>query len=380
MENSLEKSRNTSGPFPLPIGHRVGKSKMDFIEYCEFKHSDNMNCALWKDRDGEYLSSELETIGLNISGPFSKIDDQAIYFTCQKMGCEVKCPCSLCSNPPGQVDSDLSNCKTQCKLHFIEVQRDFDKRLHYSSNNVNYSGIPLNCQDCEQNIEEHKRLHSVIHSRCKFCKAYVTKLEGALTLQDCHENEKSFMSLDKRTCKKCYKVFRRSDIRKRHEDTNTCQEAHKQGISKVKKYKCDLCDVEFTENRNLVRHQKVHHEDFQMIKCEECEETFRRASNKERHVCLVHNYVEHNKNPNFPICKASRQYTCEICHGRFKTKFDCIRHKETVHEKENTFQCAHCPMEFLRKDSMQRHSRMYCRLRPCMIVSMIIKELLDCIQ
>ena len=57
MENSLEKSRNTSGPFPLPIGHRVGKSKMDFIEYCEFKHSDNMNCALWKDRDGEYLSS-----------------------------------------------------------------------------------------------------------------------------------------------------------------------------------------------------------------------------------------------------------------------------------------------------------------------------------
>ena len=118
MENSLEKSRNTSGPFPLPIGHRVGKSKMDFIEYCEFKHSDNMNCALWKDRDGEYLSSELETIGLNISGPFSKIDDQAIFFTCQKMGCEVKCSCSLCNNPSGKVDSDLPNCNTQCKLHF----------------------------------------------------------------------------------------------------------------------------------------------------------------------------------------------------------------------------------------------------------------------
>lgn len=382
MEESLKKKKNTTGPFAVPLGEVVGRSKINFLEYNAFLHSEKFECCQWKVEDRKHLVTDQKS-SLNINGPFSK-KDYAVYYTCQKNKCELRCLCSLCDNLPCsrtscQTESFCSKCNPQCQDHFVGVQRDFDPNLHFISSKMKYPGILKNCDECSRDLRQHNTYHSVIHQRCRFCQPTSIKLNDAISLNACEENERKYHSLEKRTCKSCFKLFTRPDLRKRHEDSNSCQNNDPKLKRKPGKYNCDICDKDFKDNCSLNRHTKIHQEDFQLVKCDLCQKSFMNTQNKERHLTLVHNILEYNKNPYFPICKDARQFACGICHEKFKTKFHCNRHEETTHNKQTSvqFQCKFCSENFSRKDNADRHSNYSCTLRSSEIVPLIMAELIE---
>ena len=162
---------------------------------------------------------------------------------------------------------------------------------------------------------------------------------------------KSFISLDNRTCQTCFKVFTRSDLRKRHEDTDSCQRKAVQKKQKPSQFKCDLCESVFKDKSSLKRHGKIHQENFKFHKCEECEKTFMNSQNKERHLTLVHNYLERNKNPNFPICRDSRKFLCDYCDGHSKPIIIAIVTKNQS-TKGKSHLCANFAMNLFSEKTM----------------------------
>ena len=148
-------------------------------------------------------------------------------------------------------------------------------------------------------------------------------------------------------------------------------------LERPKVYKCDYCGSGFSENQNLKRHEKIHKEDFDMNRCNDYGEAFGRKDNLERHMRNVHKYVEHNKNADFPIVRDVRKFSCDICHDSFKTKDQLNRHRESIHVKQEVYDCKYCGKEFLIKDNEKRHRHLYCNLRPSKIVLELIEVLVD---
>ena len=387
MEQTVKKKLKTVGPFSFPMGKVIGRPHNDFDDYNKFLHCEKQECCKWKVKGKTHLPTDTKTT-LNIIGPFSK-KDNATYYTCQKSSCEVRCLCSICDSSPCsdmlcKTGSFCRECNPQCYDHKVGVQRDFDLKVHSTSNKLKYPGIPLSCDRCKKDLQEHETEHSVIHQRCKFCLPVTVKIDGAMSLKVCRENERKHQSMENRTCKYCFKVFTRSDLRKKHEDLEICKKKNSLKVTSVgvtstalELFKCDICILEFKGYSSLKRHQKIHQENFQLLKCVECPKTFMNQHNKNRHMTLVHNYVEYNKNPFFPIPRESRPFKCEYCEDTFKTKYDCSRHRETKHVRDTIFQCKFCSEQFLRKYSANRHSSSYCKMRPYEIVKLVIADLID---
>ena len=162
-------------------------------------------------------------------------------------------------------------------------------------------GIPKSCAACKNDLEEHENWHSVIHPRCRFCKIVVHKLENASSFEHCTENEARVKSEDARTCSKCFKVFTKACNRKRHEDDKKCEKEATPTLEKKPKiFTCAFCEVSFSDECSLIRHKKIHEENFNCLKCDQCNKKFIREDNRaERHVKLVHNLVAKNKIQNF---------------------------------------------------------------------------------
>ena len=91
---------------------------------------------------------------------------------------------------------------------------------------------------------------------------------------------------------------------------------------------------------------------------------------------MVHKYVERNKNSLFAASQDVKKFVCDICNETFQTKQHLVRHKDSVHSKDETFPCRYCDKAFLRKDNAKRHSDLYCKLRPFIIVFEVLEELL----
>lgn len=384
MENIIKKKKDTIGPFPSPITGKVGIHNLGFETYNEYEHGSDVNCCTWDITETGHTATE-DSSEMNICGPFSMFDT-SLHYTCQLSKCDVKCLCALCRSPPCDMmlckgNSYCSECNVQCSDHFVGVLRDFDKKHDSLVNGEKCPGIPKNCKNCQSDIQEHKTWHSVIHSRCRFCKCFVEKLENASTLKECEENKKVMVSLDSRTCNKCFKVFSRQNYRKVHEDSGKCMKEGRSSLSmenkpKPKQYTCDICAITLSGKHNLTRHMKIHEESFTLLKCNKCETSFMREDNLEAHMINVHNYVEKSKNTYFPVNRESKQYVCDICDSVFKTKGVLNRHKKSVHDRENYFQCRYCQKEFNRKDNAQKHSQI-CTQDPGLFVREIITNILD---
>ena len=379
---TITKKHITVGPFPGPLGVTVKPGDLSFQEYTEYSHSDSGsdNCCSWKVEDKKHIRSEVKTV-TNICGPFSKIDS-SIYFTCQDQKCEVKCLCSLCNRTtcPAKLckaSSNCPDCNKQCDEHPLGMQRNFSYRNDFKSRKDKFPGIPKNCHECKNNFDEHELFHSVIHLKCKFCKYAAWKTEGASTLQEYKENETRLSFLDDITCQYCYKIFSRPDNRQKHEkEVHKCKEKTVKDAGMSCKYHCDYCDQKFSMLKNLIRHKAIHDEEYSLLKCDQCGQTFGRKDNKERHLYMVHKYVERNKNSLFAASQDVKKFVCDICNETFQTKQHLVRHKDSVHSKDETFPCRYCDKAFLRKDNAKRHSDLYCKLRPFIIVFEVLEELL----
>ncbi|ORX94885.1 hypothetical protein BCR34DRAFT_669575 [Clohesyomyces aquaticus] len=85
----------------------------------------------------------------------------------------------------------------------------------------------------------------------------------------------------------------------------------------------------------------------QRFRCPKCPKTFRRTSDKNKHVSKVH--------------KRSFPCTMNGCKAKsFGSGYDLARHKDTVHvASKKRFSCLvkECPSEFSRKDNMVKHMK-----------------------
>ena len=86
-----------------------------------------------------------------------------------------------------------------------------------------------------------------------------------------------------------------------------------------KPFKCDLCEVTFSNSSNLKRHVVSVHDKKKSFECDICEVSFSHKSLLKKHVASVH---EKNK-----------QFKCEICEKPFSKKGLVKRHISSVHEE-----------------------------------------------
>ena len=125
-----------------------------------------------------------------------------------------------------------------------------------------YAGIPLSCDSCTKDVLEHQVLQLVWHVRCRFD---MRPFE--------HKSEKIVKRNDAKTCSICLSISQDAYARRKHEETVhegfTCIKCgksytnrnalnyHEQTHNEIIKHDCALCELQFSSERNLVKHSEA---------------------------------------------------------------------------------------------------------------------------
>lgn len=84
--------------------------------------------------------------------------------------------------------------------------------------------------------------------------------------------------------------------------------------------------------------------------CPQCEATFRRRSDMNRHVRVVH--------------EKQRPFACPTCQNRFGEKSNMLKHVRMVHQNIRHFRCPHCQAAFGQRGNCEAHIRAVHEKRP----------------
>ena len=97
------------------------------------------------------------------------------FYTCQFEKCRIPCPCPLCHLNETQCSEhkikhgDLFNEKE----HVISIRSSeklcTDKKIIPKSYILKYSGIPITCPRCKEDLLFHHSYHIKYHKKCRFC-------------------------------------------------------------------------------------------------------------------------------------------------------------------------------------------------------------------
>ena len=122
-----------------------------------------------------------------------------------------------------------------------------------------------------------------------------------------------------------------ANTNKNHVNDNT---TNKNSIEEnIKEYKCDICDVVFTNSKDFKSHKKSSHA--KVFKCRLCELTFDISKELEEHIKTHDN---------------SEKFKCDQCEKVFYLKFRLKKHEE-IHSMNNISNCHYfnngksCPFE-----------------------------------
>ena len=105
--------------------------------------------------------------------------------------------------------------------------------------------------------------------------------------------------------------------------------------SQTSKFKCEKCEIGFSNKRNFDRHNRENHfesnvnvdyvenlEDLNITKCENCDKTFKRKSDLKRHSASVHRVIDTKK-----------EFICSVCGKEFSRKDAMNRHIKSLHKE-----------------------------------------------
>jgi len=104
-------------------------------------------------------------------------------------------------------------------------------------------------------------------------------------------------------------------------------------------FRCNLCNVTFSDEEMLARHMKSKHTAKTNI-CKDCGKAYSTKGSLAQH---VHHYHRH---PN--------AYSCKVCGKTFNRKDFLVKHEKT-HTNDREFQCKHCDKAFKTNASLSAH-------------------------
>ena len=292
------------------------------------------------------------------------IDRHLVYY-CNIGGCPDECKCSDCV-----MDATDEN-NTQCKDHIPDHPGNFDEECHiqyprkiFTINEVQKEFLPMKlpkmekaCQICQDNVFEHRFFHRSYHLFCNAC-IYMKMV-----------SERTFENV----CSYCLKVFKDKYKLKDHIGVHTelfmCQvcdkpfacnqtlKKHNQEFHEEKEeisFKCRVCDLKCSNERNLLAHEKTHLKSADINKCAMCpgEISFKQARALRRHYLSVHKIVpSHFLRPDL---HQAPHHPCNICGKLFGRKDTLEQHKAL--ESCLGFTCSFC--KFCSQDELQFKAHM----------------------
>ena len=396
-------------PSPLGQGPFIYDIDRDLALHTVFRHSSDQECVEWDpiEKKGWVVNFNLKPVdNKNFQGPASQLDMGLVY-TCQDGRCLVHCCCAVCMDQRTNCRNICKmnickNCSSQCSEHKIKLERLFDaktdqftlitSRFDAHRYAVPHAGIPLDCEQCQQDLLDHQTLHVVFHMRCKFCRSATRPYEAEIGGSSLHymDKEKEIRRREDISCEFCFNIFSDKYARIRHEKTEheksltkkfqcpDCEKCYsnvnafnhhtesKHKNESSQKFTCEICRDQFPSKTILADHRKSLHDGPEMestsFNCTVCGQKFKNKRSMFRHKREVHLLV--SKNLEFGDSE-SFGYKCERCDQKFERKENLKRHASTLHmdSKDKKIACLECNKTFGRIDSMKRHMKSHHALK-----------------
>lgn len=111
----------------------------------------------------------------------------------------------------------------------------------------------------------------------------------------------------------------------------------------VPAFACDSCPARFRRKSDRNRHVRVVHEKQRPFVCNICQSAFGEKSNMSKHIKMVHENI--------------RTFQCPHCSAAFGQRGNCDAHVRAVHEKNKfpRYACPICSKAFLKKSQLAEH-------------------------
>ena len=133
---------------------------------------------------------------------------------------------------------------------------------------------------------------------------------------------------------------------------NHLMKEHKIVISKnVKKQKCHVCDLYFSNYSKLSVHVDETHKVDNQYKCDKCDKNFESKNDWYHHIYTIHS--AHMKK-----WFDATEFPCSECDSVFDTLQKMYRHKIKVHKEEDPIDCQRCGKVCKSKTALKSHMRM----------------------
>ncbi|XP_067119327.1 zinc finger protein 664-like [Centruroides vittatus] len=172
---------------------------------------------------------------------------------------------------------------------------------------------------------------------CKICKNQYSNQ------QDFNDHSKNNPACNKLTCDVCFKQF----------TYITRLRDHKRSHLSEKPFKCDECEYS-TITKTLLNKHKRKHSPEQFYKCNYCDYSTPWKHRLESHLYIKHHTELSSTDELPPRYRDLKKYECELCHKRFRSKYDFEAHMRK-HTGHRPFQCDDCSKTFVHQSSLKSH-------------------------
>lgn len=177
-----------------------------------------------------------------------------------------------CTSDGEKTKNQLYQCKICEKEYKVISKLNRHMIIHTKNSRFKCTKCSKSCTD-NYALKTHERTHSDHKPySCSYCKKKFSGLQNFKRHEKKHRNEKKFI------CNECGFQFLTKTELKRHGVTHT----------NIKSFSCQICFRKFTFKRTLMRHTKIHDANLTKLKCLNCDSTFKRKDNLERHVKTAH--------------------------------------------------------------------------------------------